>query len=380
MSVWTPEPREAGAGAQEANAARSGRAVRTGLVLSLAGAVGVALAVAAAPGMAGPLRGAFQVRDTIRNEDLRCLTRRPEDCLPTPVPRDEPHGAICATCHNLWDQTVPADVTKSCTAAGCHSGASPLSTFHRTVHPEALEDCVHCHQAHEFRVPESGDECAACHKGGGSLVEWVSPTPSHGLAAPYSAFRHSDHSAVDCARCHGTQEEHGTLSVTSLEDCRSCHHRPPLSRDCTRCHTPESVSGVVLQVTRSLDIRIGSLDRPLRVIPFDHTFHVALGCGECHTQGSDLRAAVGANCSACHQRHHEPTANCSTCHQPPAAGAHTLDAHMGCTGVGCHDPAPEGIRAAPRTRELCLACHVDQKEHRPGRVCSDCHRLPKVPG
>lgn len=376
MSVWTPEPRDAGDGALRTDSTRSGRAVRAGLVFSLASAVGVALALAAAPGMAGPPPGDVQVRDTVPGELLRCLTRGSEYCLDVPVPRDEPHKAVCATCHNLWDRSIPANVTKSCTAAGCHSGATPLSPFHRTVHPEALTDCVHCHQAHEFRVPENGDECVACHKGGGTLVEWVSPAPSHGLAAPYSAFSHSDHTNVDCARCHGTQDGHGTLTVTSLEDCRACHHRPPVSRDCTRCHTPESVSDHTLQITRSLNIRIGSLDRPLRNITFDHTKHVALGCGECHTQGSDLRAAVGANCSSCHLNHHVATSDCSQCHQPPADGAHDLDTHMGCTGTGCHDPAPEGIKDAPRTRQLCLACHTPQQEHYAGKLCADCHRLP----
>jgi hypothetical protein len=341
--------------------------------------VGVALALATATGMARSPGAASQVRDTIRGEDLRCLTRRPEDCLPAPVPRDEPHKAICATCHDLWDPSVPASKTRSCTDAGCHSGASPLSVFHRTVQPSALADCLHCHQAHAFRVPENGDECSSCHKGGGTLVEWV-PTPSHVLTAPYSAFNHSDHVAVDCARCHGTQQEHGTLTVTSLEDCRRCHHRAPLSRDCTRCHAPESVAQVTLDVTRSLNIQIGSLDRPLRVVKFRHSLHVALGCNECHTQGSDLRAAVGADCSGCHLRHHEPTADCSLCHQPPAEGAHALQAHMGCTGAGCHDPAPEGIRSAPRTRQLCLACHADQKRHRSGKNCADCHRLPEPTG
>ncbi|NJD18368.1 MAG: hypothetical protein FIA95_03675 [Gemmatimonadetes bacterium] len=379
MSEWTPEPREAGDGALKDRSARSGRAVRAGLVLSLAGAVAVSLALAAAPGLARSPSGAQQVRDTIGGEPLRCLTRGTDKCLDEPVPRDEPHKAVCATCHNLWDRSIPPNVTKSCTAAGCHSGASPLSPFPRTVAPAALTDCLHCHQAHEFRVPENGDECAACHKGGGALVEWVS-TPSHVLTAPYSRFNHSDHTSVDCARCHGTQEGHGTLSVVSLEDCRSCHHRPPNSLDCTRCHTPESVSAVTLQVTRSLNIRIGSLDRPLRNIAFEHSKHVALGCGECHPQGSDLRAAVGADCSGCHLTHHGPTSDCSRCHQPPAAGAHDLDTHMGCTGPGCHSPAPEGIANAPRTRQLCLACHTEQKQHRPGKVCADCHRLPAATG
>jgi len=330
-------------------------------------------------GQADPLSGAFQQVDTLAWGERRCLKGRPQDCLEQPVPADEPHGAACATCHTLWPRSVPANEVRSCTAARCHSGAAALSVFHRTVRPEALSGCVHCHKAHEFRVPRNGDECGACHKGGGSLVEWVS-TPVRTLVAPYSVFTHSDHRKVDCSRCHGTQAQHGALVVISLEGCRNCHHRPPLSRNCTACHAPDSVGNVVVQVTKSLDIRIGSLDRPLRVIDFEHSHHIAVGCSECHTQGSDLRAAVGADCSGCHLKHHQPTSNCSLCHKPPAKGAHTERAHLGCSGEGCHSPVPDAIRMAPRTRELCLACHTDEKDHRPGRVCVDCHVLPEPTG
>jgi len=336
-------------------------------------------ALVAGAGLAGALPAAAQQADTLRSGDRRCLTRRPEDCLDQPVPVDEPHHAVCSTCHNRWEQGVPLNKTRSCTDAGCHSGASPLSVFHQTVRPEALTDCLHCHKAHEFRVPKNGADCLACHKGGGSFVDWMSATPARSLNAP-AEFRHSDHNAVECSRCHGIGQQHGTLVVTSLEDCRACHHSPPLADNCTRCHEPESLKGVPLKVTRSLDIRIGSLDRPLRVLTFDHVYHVEVGCAKCHTSGSDLRAAVGADCSSCHFQHHLPDADCSQCHQPPARGAHTIQAHMGCSGTGCHVSPPQGIRDAPRTRALCLACHTTQKDHKPGQVCVDCHLLPPTGG
>ncbi len=345
-------------------------------VAALLGLVGATCAaLAATVGAGGPLLATPQQADTLRVGDRRCLSRRPQDCLDEPVPADEPHGAICATCHNLWDQSVPANVTRSCTDVGCHSDVSAVSPFHQTIHPDALTDCLHCHKAHEFRVPESGAECAACHKGGGSLVDWASATPTHGLSAP-TEFRHSDHDAVACSQCHGIGEQHGTLEVTSLEDCRSCHHSAPLANDCTQCHETESLAGVPLTVTRSLDIRIGSLDRPLRVLTFDHSDHLDIPCADCHTRGTDLRAAAGADCSSCHAQHHRPESDCSQCHQPPAPGAHTLEAHMGCSGAGCHVSPPEGIRTAPRTRALCLACHTTLADHMPDQVCADCHLLP----
>lgn len=351
--------------------------IRAMVVVGAIAALGAGVAVS--PGLAGPLAALAQARDTIPGEDLRCLTRRPGDCLDEPVPRDEPHGAICATCHNLWDANVPADVTRSCTSAGCHSGGAELSTFHKTLHPESLTDCLHCHKAHDFTVPESGNECSACHKGGGIEVDWFDAASSHGLTAP-AAFTHGDHGRVECSACHGTGEQHGTLEVVTLEDCRSCHHRSPVSSNCVACHDTDLLAGSPLLVTRSLDIRIGSLDLPLRLIPFDHAYHLEIDCVQCHTQGSNLRAAAGADCSGCHSQHHEPDATCSTCHQPPATSAHDLDSHLGCTGVGCHDPAPVGIRDAPQTRNLCLACHRGMATHKPDRNCVECHRLPAPAG
>ena len=339
----------------------------------------VVVATLAAPGGARSLGATWQARDTTPGEDLRCLTRRPGDCLDKPVPRDEPHGAICATCHNMWNPAVPANVTRSCTDAGCHSGGAGLSTFHKTVHPEALRDCLHCHKAHDFRVPDDGNECTACHTGGGRTVEWVDASSTHGLSAPVT-FTHADHNPVDCVRCHGEGEGHGTLVVSTLEDCRSCHHRAPVANNCQRCHAGAALAGRVLRVTRSLEIRIGSLDRPLRLLPFDHANHLEVGCAQCHTQGTNLRAAAGADCSGCHLDHHDPDADCATCHETPARGAHDLNAHMGCAGVGCHDPVPPGIKDAPRTRNLCLACHTDMRDHKPDRTCTTCHRLPAVGG
>lgn len=364
-----------------------------GNALSRPGYRGIALGTVGAVVLGGILTGAALVtprsagadrpgavyQDTLRHEDLRCLTRRPDDCLPAPVPQDEPHGAICATCHDMWSQDVPADVTRSCTEAGCHSGALALSTFHETVHPEALADCLHCHKAHDFRVPESGNECTVCHRGGGEPVEWVDASSSRPLTAP-APFTHNDHTPVACGRCHGAGDAHGTLAVASLNDCRSCHHQPPVANDCTRCHERSQLAGTVYRVTRSLNITIGSLDHPLRLLPFDHGKHPDIECTQCHTEGTTVPVADGADCSTCHLEHHAPTADCGTCHAEPAPGAHDAEAHMGCGGVGCHDPVPEGIEYAPRTRQLCLACHTDRADHKADRTCADCHKLPSPTG
>ncbi len=190
-------------------------------------------------------------------------------------------------------------------------------------------------------------------------------------------FAHEDHDSVACGTCHGEQARHGSVLIREREDCRSCHHAAPLASRCTSCHDVEEVRETSFAVTKPLEITIGSLDRPLRTVVFHHADHWQhTGCSICHTGGIDLETAQGADCSGCHLEHHEPTANCMTCHEAPAPGAHDRNAHFGCGGTGCHDPVPEGIRNAPRTRELCLVCHQDLVDHMAGRNCADCHVLP----
>ncbi|HSG08514.1 MAG TPA: hypothetical protein VLA36_09155 [Longimicrobiales bacterium] len=305
--------------------------------------------------------------------DLRCLTRRPADCLDEPVSPDEPHGAVCATCHDLWsNRDDPRDV-RSCTDADCHGDPGDLSPFHTTLVPEMLADCSHCHVAHEFRA--DAEACSACHSGAGDRVAWAGGRLLDDLPFPEVLFVHGDHAQVPCDACHGVGYTHATLKVKSRDDCRSCHHGAQLQSTCRDCHGLEAVNALEIHVSRALAIDIGSVVRPVRWLPFPHRTHVGTACVTCHTEGAALATGVGADCSTCHAQHHEPTADCSACHARPAAGAHDARAHLGCEGAGCHE-APAGIRDAPRTRTLCLVCHRDRGEHQVGRQCSECHILP----
>jgi hypothetical protein len=316
-----------------------------------------------------------QVADTLRAGDRRCLTRRPDDCLAEPVPADEPHGAVCAVCHDMWSSTTPAHTVRSCSGGECHVRPEAMTPFHRTVAAGVLAQCTACHLPHDFRVKGRGAECTVCHTSGGSPVTWAGAVTLPPLPAGL-AFEHTDHTSVACATCHGGEERHGTVAVRDREGCRACHHTAPLAEDCTRCHVVDEVRATSFTVTRQLEIRIGSLDRPVRALPFDHAVHWHTDCTVCHTGGIDLETARGADCSGCHLQHHEPTATCTTCHEAPAPGAHDRTAHFGCGGAGCHDPVPAGIRSVPRTRELCLVCHRDRADHMVGRNCAGCHVLP----
>jgi hypothetical protein len=314
-----------------------------------------------------------------RGEDLRCLSpNNPEHCLPEPLPLDEPHDAICATCHNLATQRTFAEAAKTCTAAGCHTNVEQLTPYHRGLRPATLQNCIGCHPAHDARIRKGGAECSFCHDVGGVL-----PTVEKKIArdvgrpvAPNVVFRHARHNAVECKSCHVSDQRHGATTVRRLQDCRSCHHTEAKAANCLSCHRVEELRAVNSTVQRTFDIQVGSIDRPTRTLPFEHAAHITADCRTCHTGGTAMVPSQ-AGCVGCHEQHHRPTANCRTCHETPKQGVHDREVHLGCGGVGCHEAATATILEAPRTRPLCITCHIDRgTNHRIGN-CADCHILPK---
>lgn len=83
--------------------------------------------------------------------------------------------------------------------------------------------------------------------------------------------------------------------------------------------------------------------------------------------------AADRPCGSCHQDHHRPDARCQSCHTQPPASAHGVQAHVSCSGSGCHD-APD-VDAMAQTRAVCLVCHQAQENHEVGRECADCHQV-----
>jgi hypothetical protein len=199
------------------------------------------------------------------------------------------------------------------------------------------------------------------------------PLPAVLAQAPDTVFRHQDHESVECLTCHTVDPVHGEVRVRTRSDCRSCHHRAPLATDCARCHAAADVPAAIFSLPRTLELSVGTA--PERPLPFQHSDHPGVACVSCHTEGLALSAAA-VDCASCHVEHHRPEARCATCHlseleTPP----HPLEVHRGCGGAGCHTELPfEGV---PRTRNLCVACHQQMEEHRPGRACTSCHLLPR---
>jgi len=201
-------------------------------------------------------------------------------------------------------------------------------------------------------------------------------------------FAHDAHVQIDCAVCHQVPQGHGshatvacadchrasamvTVRALSPDQCASCHHGSNQTLSCEHCHgTPGAVPSeqeLFLEVWRAARTR---------VLDFDHARHGDLTCASCHQAQPSL---APESCASCHEEHHVATLRCVTCHTQPPAAAHDVQAHLTCSGSGCHR-APE-VEAIADTRAVCLVCHQAQEDHEPGGSCVECHRVrPGLPG
>ncbi|MDT8370149.1 MAG: hypothetical protein RQ745_13155 [Longimicrobiales bacterium] len=341
------------------------------------------------------------------------------------IPEDEPHQAVCASCHNPHEQETPAQAVESCATAGCHDEIEASTPFHRGLDDHPIDDCSSCHSAHEFRV--EGTDCLSCHtdifddlpegptpgrRGVGGVASAIrsdarpelQPSAS-GVRVAFAALRHDPaprsrldrlsshasaplvqdpdgdrrflhgaHRTLDCASCHSSTESHGALTVEDPVDCATCHHTTEISEGCESCHSPIERAGQPrLSAAWTMGFSTGVSDT--RDVSFSHTDHPDAGCATCHLDGLDQPVGADA-CESCHVEHHaDPFVACVTCHAPPPDDAHDVDSHLGCGGAGCHTEIP--FAQAPREgREGCLACHTDLLDHRPEGTCVECHQLP----
>jgi hypothetical protein len=203
----------------------------------------------------------------------------------------------------------------------------------RSTRPERF-----AHEAH-VRI-----DCAVCHE------------------APRG---HDAHADLACAECHRASAQ-ATVAALSPQQCQSCHHAADQTLTCEHCHETRGALGS----TQTLGFRVWSAPRE-RVLEFDHAVHVELECASCHVSAPALTPA--APCASCHDAHMEAQIRCAACHVAPPLGAHDVNAHLTCSGSGCHvAPLVESLAS---TRPVCLLCHREEEEHEPGGDCIDCHRV-----
>lgn len=192
-------------------------------------------------------------------------------------------------------------------------------------------------------------------------------------------FVHARHTGQECLDCHATEDAHGAVTVSTIRDCRSCHHEGRTAEPCAGCHQDSELEAVgEYAVPQRLVLSVDATrDRDL---PFSHSDHASEPCGACHAEGPD-RSAAALRCADCHDEHHAPISPCLACHREAAEGEHPLAVHATCTGSGCHDPSSTRVTAATMAasdRSVCLACHRDQIDHRPGERCARCHLMPRA--
>lgn len=278
------------------------------------------------------------------------------------VPEDwnDPHGEDCAQCHldaePGTEQRTARDWANTCQNDACHPRAWTETVFHR-LDPDVFIECVNCHRPHAWA--REGADCASCHGGG----------PEAALAAFGESFDHSRHTGVPCARCHASESKHATPRMTGIGDCRDCHHGPESgASECATCHA-QGGRGAPGEWAGRFTFSARTPARA-RTLPFDHERHAGLDCETCHATGG----AFTADCASCHAEHHEAQRDCRTCHQPPPERVHQLSVHRTtCAGAGCHGSLE--MFDKPRERAICLACHVQQEAHYPGKDCVQCHKL-----
>jgi hypothetical protein len=213
-------------------------------------------------------------------------------------------------------------------------------------------------------------------------------TPQREAPAFDQPFSHRRHRNLDCAACHqSTSEKHGQLVVNTPAECQSCHHENnrtgiPASanrgggRDvgCATCHQPSELPRET-RVAATMKLAVSGQTRS-RDLPFRHSQHADEACGTCHT--TPVTLAATKECASCHTEHHQADASCRTCHEE-SRKAHTVEAHLGCGGAGCHDQArlARGLR---ETRNVCLTCHQEMVNHKAGRECAACHQVQWLAG
>ena len=291
-------------------------------------------------------------------ECLSCHVMRTLVELPDP----DPHGGGCAACHNPHTQQTPAEAAGSCAAAGCHDETEALTPFHVGLDDAVAVDCLYCHQAHDFAL--TGSDCASCHEGAGAP-----PAPGALLD-----FAHGEHESVSCQSCHVSTEGHATVSLATVQDCRSCHHTEPVSAACSTCHTSDDAPAQSFMLTQSMSLSVAESVQS-RSVTFPHDTHASLDCASCHTDGLALEVTPDLDCASCHEDHHTAESDCASCHASAPIQAHPpTQAHLTCSGSGCHTDVP--FETVPRTRTFCLGCHQDLADHEPDGTCVTCHQLP----
>lgn len=356
--------------------------------------------------------------EALRPADSECLSCHVMRVM-VELPDDEPHGGVCATCHNPHTQEVPRDAVETCATSGCHENPEELSPFHRGVPHAAIEDCATCHVAHDFRPV--GTDCLACHQdiyndgpGGSGLagaMALASPRPAEGMlqaagsagapaAMAVALSRHGEPNLV--VRGHANPEN-DLWSPATRDRAGPAHAgEPPKGHPLDEGAAGEGVAGEgtvgqegdfeeVVRRQESL-IAVAPIVQAVADTTFRHASHRNVDCTSCHSTAEEhgtVTVTTTTDCRGCH--HTAPVvSDCAACHTGPVPTpglsttvtmtlsegeprvrelpfSHEVHASTDCQS--CHT---EGVDQ-PVPAESCASCHQEHHGADPTIDCAQCH-------
>lgn len=317
------------------------------------------------------------------------------------APEDEPHDAVCGTCHNPHTQTTTAGAFQTCATSGCHARSDTLTAMHRGLTGRhKLETCGACHSAHTWKT--GGTRCENCHSGIRDPAVQVRPRRSDDAAAADAAPIPSAHAApARLVPASWTPEReagavyapHNAGRVQRRRTTRTSPH--VLSLAAPKPHAsppiPEGRSTLASSGRRA-SAPLFSQQRQARdtVSRFEHAQHRAVSCTTCHSaqveHGGLNRTA--RRCTECHHADNRVGRDCARCHQSteltqayPVVStlqltvrttptprtltfAHETHAKVAC--ADCH-----GQNLSRSVEKTCASCHADH--HEAARDCASCH-------
>lgn len=289
----------------------------------------------------------------------------------------------CHQCHDAkaWSPAPTFDHAKSrypltgkhvdVACADCHAANTlPLQTDASgkkipLYRPVASNSCTNCHtDPHQGRVKGT---CQSCHSTSG----WDSIETrgfNHNATRYPLAGRHT---RVECARCHGKNNDTPTPAFSTCAGCHADVHRGEAgrARDCAACHKVAGFSPATFTVAEHAQTGYALTGR-----------HATTACAACHTAtGNDAAprqsSSPKGSAPSTFVRLKMPSASCNNCHEDAHAGQPAArNAAGGC--AACH--SVEGFTPSTMTAASHRSFRFTLTGAHTSAVCAACHRTDRL--